>query len=167
MSEHKPAENPFGTPTTSGPEPLLKRQQLVNSIVRTMLRVPGLSRLVGKRLLVLHVVGRKSGKVFDVPVAYTRHNGTILIGTALRPWVKNLRPGTPVTASLGGKPREFDPRVHTGELDVMRLYEVIAKDNPTNAKFNGIGFAEDGSPVKADIYQTWRLGGVVIELTPN
>ncbi|MEV0246759.1 nitroreductase/quinone reductase family protein [Nocardia sp. NPDC050712] len=167
MSEHKPAENPFGTPTTSGPEPLMKRQQLVNSIVRKLLRVPGLSGVIGKRLLVLHVVGRKSGKTFDVPVAYTRHDGAILIGTALRPWVKNLIAGTPVSASLGGRPREFAPRVHTGELDVMRLYEIIARDNPTNAKFNGIGFAADGAPEKADIYQTWKLGGVVIELTPR
>ncbi|MFC9895646.1 nitroreductase/quinone reductase family protein [Nocardia sp. NPDC127579] len=160
-------ENPYGTPTTTGPEPLMKRQQLVNSVVRRMLNVPGLSRVVGKRLLVLHVVGRKSGRTFDVPVAYTRHDSSILIGTALRPWVKNLLDGAPVTASLGGPRRAFVPRVHTDQKEVMRLYTVIAKDNPTNAEFNGIGFGPDGAPVEADLYQTWKLGGVVIELTPH
>lgn len=167
MSDDSKIQNPYGTPTTTGPEPLAPRQELINKIVRTLLRIPGLSRIVGSRLLTLHVVGRKSGKTYDVPVAYTRHGQTLIIGTALRPWVKNLQAGTPVRASLGGKPRTFDPVVHTGEAEVMRLYEVIARDNRTNAKFNGIGFAADGSPVRADIYQTWRLGGVVVELTPR
>jgi deazaflavin-dependent oxidoreductase (nitroreductase family) len=167
MSEEKPSENPYGTPTTTGPQPIPSYQGAVNVLIRTLLRIPGLSGVVGKRLLALHVVGRKSGKVYDVPVAYVRDDNTLLIGTSMRPWVKNLRPGTPVRASLGGKPREFDPVVHTDEKEVMRLFEVIAKDNRVNAKFNGIGFGPDGEPVRADLYQTWQLGGVVIELTPR
>ncbi|GAA5078514.1 nitroreductase family deazaflavin-dependent oxidoreductase [Nocardia iowensis] len=167
MSDAVPGENPYGTPSTTGPQPIPSAQAVTNKIVRTLLRVPAVSGLVGKRLLTLHVVGRKSGKVYDVPVAYTRHNGTLLIGTALRPWVKNLQAGGPVQVSMGGKPRTFDPVVHTEQRDVMRLYEVIARDNATNAKFNGIGFTADGSPNKADLYQTWQQGGVVIALTPR
>lgn len=167
MSDDKSSENPYGTPTTTGPEPIRSYQTAVNHVVRTLLRVPVLSGVVGKHLLTLHVVGRKSGKAYDVPLAYTRHNGTLLIGTAQRPWVKNLRPGTPVAASLGGPRQQFNPTVYTSEADVLRLYEIIARDNAANAKFNGIGFGADGAPVKADIYQTWKLGGVVIELTPQ
>lgn len=167
MTEQPPAENPYGTPSTTGPEPMRSYQGTVNRVVRTLLRLPVISGFIGKHLLTLHVVGRKSGKVYDVPVAYTDHNGTLLIGTALRPWVKNLQAGDPVEASLGSKPRTFVPVVHTGEQDVMRLYEVIARDNKTNAKFNGIGFAADGSPNQADLYQTWQQGGVVIALTPR
>ncbi|BDT99325.1 MULTISPECIES: nitroreductase/quinone reductase family protein [Nocardia] len=167
MSEHASSENPYGTPTTSGPEPIPSHQAVMNGVVRALLRVPGLSGIVGKRLMILHVVGRKSGKVYDVPLAYTTHGDNLLIGTALRPWVKNLRAGTPVQASFGGKPRTFDPVVHTTEADVLRLYEIIARDNKQNAKYNGIGFTADGSPSKADIYQTWQQGGVVVELTPH
>ncbi|MGK8505552.1 nitroreductase/quinone reductase family protein [Nocardia asiatica] len=167
MSEHASSENPYGTPTTSGPVPIPSYQAMMNRLVRTLLRVPGLSGVVGKRLMILHVVGRKSGATYDVPLAYTRHGEALLIGTALRPWVKNLRAGDPVRASFGGAPRTFDPVVHTSEADVLRLYEIIARDNKQNAEFNGIGFTADGSPSKADIYQTWQQGGVVVELTPH
>ncbi|GAA5052920.1 PNPOx family protein [Nocardia callitridis] len=167
MPEQPPTPNPYGTPSTDGPEPLRPSQGFVNKIARTLLRTPGLSRLVGKRLLTLHVVGRKSGKTYDVPVAYTEHDGILLIGTALRPWVKNLRGAAPVTASLGGSPRTFDPVVYTDEDDVLRLYAIVAADNHYNAKLNGIGFGPDGTPNKADIYQTWQQGGVVIALTPH
>ncbi|WP_328400394.1 nitroreductase/quinone reductase family protein [Nocardia sp. NBC_00403] len=167
MSAESKPENPYGTPTTTGPEPIPSYQGAINKLIRTLLRVPGLSRGVGKRLATLHVVGRKSGKVYDVPVAYTRHDGALLIGTALRPWVKNLQSGGPIEVSLGGKPQSFDPVVYTAEPDVMRLFEIIAEDNRANAKFNGIGFAADGTPVRADIYQTWQQGGVVVALTPH
>ncbi|PXX59263.1 deazaflavin-dependent oxidoreductase (nitroreductase family) [Nocardia tenerifensis] len=167
MSDRTGATNPYGTPSTTGPEPVRTYQGTVNKIVRTVLRLPVISGVVGKKLLTLHIVGRKSGRAYDVPVAYTRHDGSLLIGTALRPWVKNLLAGEPVQASLGGKPRTFVPVVHTGEQEVMRLYEIIARENKTNAKFNGIGFTEDGSPNKADIYQTWQQGGVVVELKPR
>ncbi|MGO4613214.1 hypothetical protein AB4305_21360 [Nocardia sp. 2YAB30] len=167
MSEEPLSEYPYGTPTTSGPEPVPSYQRVVNGVVRTLLRVPGISGVVGKRLMILHVVGRKSGIVYDVPLAYTKQGETLLIGTAQHPWVKNLLAGAPVQASFGGRPRTFDPVVHTAEADVLRLFEIIARDNRQNAKFNGIGRAADGSPSKADIYQTWQLGGVVVELTPH
>ncbi|MGV9820553.1 hypothetical protein [Nocardia xishanensis] len=166
MSEPATSENPYGTPTTNGPSPIPRYQAAVNRVVRALLRVPGLSKVVGKRLMTLHVVGRSSGKIYTVPVAYTPHDGALLIGTVLRPWVKNLRTGTPVTLTRGGAPERFDPVVHTGEQEVMRLFDIIARDNKTNASFSGIGFDADGAPSKADIYQTWRQGGVVVELRP-
>ncbi|MBF6441866.1 nitroreductase/quinone reductase family protein [Nocardia farcinica] len=162
-----PVPNPYGTPSTSGPRPIGRFQRVVNAVVRTLLRAPVLGPVVGRRLLILHVVGRKTGRVFDIPLAYTRHDGALLIGTAVRPWVRNLRPGTPVQVSMGGPRRTAEAEVFTDEAEVMRLFEIIARDNPRNAEYNGIGFASDGSPNKADIYQTWRAGGAVIRLTPR
>ena len=78
--------------------------------------------------------------------------------------MRNLAPGTPLTLTRGGRPERFDPIVHTEADDVLRLSEIIARDNKTDAGFNGIGFDADGNPNKADIYQTWQQGGVVIEL---
>ncbi|MEU1524219.1 hypothetical protein ACWDO0_35070 [Nocardia rhamnosiphila] len=166
MSEDSPAANPYGTPTTSGPRPIGRAQGLTNRVVRTLLRLPGLSGVVGKRLATLHVVGRKSGRAYNIPVAYTAHGSTLLIGTSRRPWVRNLATGTPLTITRGGRPEQFDPVVHTEAEDVLRLFEIIARDNRTNAGYNGIGFDPAGNPNKADIYQTWQQGGVVIELRP-
>ncbi|WP_228001249.1 nitroreductase/quinone reductase family protein [Nocardia australiensis] len=167
MSDESISPNPYGSPTTSGAEPIGQHQGAVNWLIRILLHTPGISRVVGKRLLMLRVVGRKTGKVYNVPVAYTRHEGTLLIGTTLRPWVKNLQAGNTVEVLLGHAAQPFDPVVYTDEQDVMRLYEIIAADNHANAKFNGIGFAADGTPNKADMYQTWQQGGVVIALTPH
>ncbi|MEU1982669.1 hypothetical protein [Nocardia sp. NPDC019395] len=159
-------QNPYGTPSTSGPQEPGASQERTNRVVRTLLRIPGISALMGKRLMTLHVVGRKSGRTYDIPVAYTKHGSELLIGTALRPWVKNLAPGTPLTITRGGRPEQFYPIVHTAEEDVMRLFALVARDNKTNARYNGIGFDSAGEPNKADLYQTWQQGGVVIELRP-
>ncbi|MEV0544698.1 nitroreductase/quinone reductase family protein [Nocardia salmonicida] len=167
MSDTAPPENPYGIPTTTGPEPLRSYQNKLNTLIRSLLKVPVLSGVVGKRLATLHVVGRKSGAVYDVPIAYTVHDGALLIGTALRPWVKNLRGGAQVRVSRGGAPETFTATVYTDESDVIELFAVIARDNKQNAKFNGIGYLADGEPSKADIYQTWQQGGVVIGLTPH
>ena len=44
-------------------------QDVVNRIVRGLLRAPLLSRGIGNRLITLYVVGSKSGKRHTVPVA--------------------------------------------------------------------------------------------------
>ncbi|MGY0499805.1 hypothetical protein ACWZHB_15070 [Nocardia sp. FBN12] len=167
MSDTASQENPYGTPTTTGPEPIRPFQDKLNTLIRGLLKVPVLSGIVGKRLATLHVVGRKSGAVYDVPVAYTVYEDTLLIGTALRPWVKNLQGGAELSISRGGAPETFAATVYTEEKDVIELFAVIARDNKQNAKFNGIGYLPDGEPSKADIYQTWQQGGVVIGLTPR
>ncbi|MFE6860950.1 nitroreductase/quinone reductase family protein [Nocardia sp. NPDC057668] len=167
MTAQPPETNPFGIPTTTGPQPIRSSQGTLNKFIRVLLRVPVLSGVVGKRLVILHVVGRKTGKVYDVPLAYTRHEGELLIGTANHPWVRNIRKDVPLEISAGGPRRTMDAEVHTDSESVMRLYEIVARDNARNAAFNGIGFDPDGSPHRADIYQTWQQGGVVIRLTPH
>ncbi|MEC3956127.1 nitroreductase/quinone reductase family protein [Nocardia sp. CDC153] len=165
MTEQTPETNPYGTPTTSGPEPLRSYQKQLNTVMRTLLKVPFLGPQVGKRLCVLHVVGRKSGKVYDIPVAYTRHDGDILIGTGKWAWVNNIRKGTPLAVSFGGPKRTADAEVLTDAESVVRLSEVIARDNKQWAKFNGVGLDAQGNPNKADAYQSWQKGTVIIRLT--
>jgi deazaflavin-dependent oxidoreductase (nitroreductase family) len=124
-----------------------------------------LARLVGSRLLTFTVTGRKSGKTYVIPVAYTRHEGQLLIGTRMWPWLKNLRAGEPTTVRVKGRQRLADWELFKDEQNVVELYGVIARDNHANAKFAGIGFAADGSPIEADLHQAWAKGCVVIRLT--
>ncbi|MFJ9367922.1 nitroreductase/quinone reductase family protein [Nocardia sp. NPDC101769] len=165
MTEQTPETNPYGTPTTTGPEPIRSYQNLLNTLIRGLLRVPVLSTRVSKRLCVLHVVGRKSGRHYDVPVAYTRHEGDILVGTAKRPWVSNIRKGAPIEVSFGGPRHTADAEVVTDAESVVRLSEVIARDNEQWAKFNGMGVDVAGNPNLADAYQSWQQGCVIIRLT--
>lgn len=167
MTSDTSAPNPYGTPSTSGPGGPTPIQGALNSVMRLLLRTPGLGSIVGRRLMVLHVIGRKSGRRYDIPVAYTRHEGALLIGTTLHPWVKNIRKDAPLEVSMGGPRRTADAEVCTDVETVMRLFEAIARDNKQNARFNGIGFDASDNPNKADIYQTWQQGGAVIRLTLN
>ena len=139
-------------------------QGVANQFVRGLLRTPLVSRGIGRRLITLYVVGRKSGKHYTVPVAYTRHEGELLVGTPFS-WAKNLRTGEQLDVRYLGRRRTAEVRVLTGEAEVVRDYAVIARDNRNFAQFNKIGFAEGGNPLPADLHRCWAAGARVIRLT--
>ena len=140
-------------------------QGVANWIVRGLLRAPLVSRGIGSRLITLYVVGRKSGKRYTVPVAYTRHEGVLLIGTPFG-WGRNLRTGEPVEVRFMGRRRTADVRVVTDEAGVVEDYAVIARDNRNFASFNKIGFDADGNPNPSDLHLAWASGARAILLTP-
>ncbi len=139
-------------------------QGVANRVVRGLLRVPLVSRGIGRRLVTVYAVGRKSGKRYAVPVAYTRHDGVLLVGTPFR-WARNLRTGEPVQIRYLGRRRTADVRVHTDEAAVVADYAVIARDNRNFARFNKIGFDPQGNPDPADLHRAWRAGARVLRLT--
>ncbi len=139
-------------------------QGVVNVIARGVLRTPVLARAAGRRLITLYVVGRKSGKRYTVPVAYTWHDGQLLIGTPFA-WGHNLRTGEPITVRHLGRRRVADVRVHTGEAEVVADYAVICRRNASFAQFNKIRRDEQGNPDPADLHRAWLNGARVIRLT--
>lgn len=141
-------------------------QGQANRVVRGLLRTPLLCRAVGSRLVTLYIVGRKSGRHYTVPVAYTRHDGTLLIGTPFG-WGRNLRTGEPVDIRLKGRRRPADVRVYTDEAGVTELYAIMARDNHSFAKFNKIGLDQDGSPDPADLHLAWAAGARAFQLAPR
>ena len=144
----------------------LPAQRVVNQLMRGLLRTPLLCRLVGKRLMTVYVVGRKSGRRYTVPVAYTRSNGTLLIGTSFA-WARNLRTGAPVDIRLAGTRRPADVQVYTDERGVVEHFAAMARDNHAFAKFNQIGFDDNGAPSKEDLHLAWAAGARAIRLTPR
>lgn len=141
-------------------------QGVMNSVMRTLLRVPGVSKVIGEKLLTLYVIGRKSGKLFEVPVAYTKHDGKLLVGSPFA-WGKNLRTGEPIDVQLAGHRRTADVRVVADEAGVVDLYGVIAADNKNFAAFNHIGSTADGSPDPEDLRRAFEGGAKVFVLTPR
>ena len=144
----------------------LSAQRLVNRIVRGLLRTPLICRLVGSRLVTLYIVGRKSGRRYTFPVAYTRQEGILLVGTPFG-WGRNLRTGEPVEIRLKGRRRPADVQVLTAEPDVTGAYAVMCRDNHTFAKLNGIGLGPGGEPDLADLHQAWAAGARAFRLTPR
>src|SRR5215207_1101765 len=105
-------------PAREGTPQTMAWQGVANWIVRGLLRAPVISRGIGQRLITLYVVGRKSGKRYTVPVAYTPHGGVLLIGTPFA-WGRNLRTGEPVEVRFKGRRRTADVRVLTDEAAVV------------------------------------------------
>jgi hypothetical protein len=141
----------------------MRFQGAANRVVRGLLRAPLIGRGIGRRLLTVYVVGRKSGRRYSVPVAYTRHDGSLLVGTPFR-WAGNLRTGEPVQVRYLGRRRTADVVVRTEEDDVVADYAVIARENRSFARFNQIGLDDDGNPDPADLRRAWRNGARVLRL---
>jgi deazaflavin-dependent oxidoreductase (nitroreductase family) len=139
-------------------------QGLANRFVRGLLWLPVVSRGIGNRLITLYVVGRKSGKRYSIPVAYTRHEGTILIGSPFA-WGKNLRTGEPIQVRFKGRRTTADVEVLSDEPEVVRDYAIIARDNHQFAGFNKITFDPTGTPNPADLHRAWLQGARVFRLT--
>ena len=141
-------------------------QAVANRVVRGLLRTPGLSRAVGGRLVTLYVVGRKSGRRYTVPVAYTRRDRDLLIGTPFG-WGRNLRSGEPVEILLKGRRRLADVEAFTDEPGVTRMYAIMCKDNKTFANFNKVSVGADGEPSPADLHAAWANGARAFRLSPR
>jgi len=139
-------------------------QGVANRVVRTLLRLPLISRVVGNRLITVYVVGRKSGRHYSIPVAYVRHNGSLLIGTPFG-WVRNLHTGQPVDIRIKGKRRPADVQVVTDAVGVVELYGVMARENHQFAKFNHIGIDPAGEPDSADLQRAWTAGARAVRLS--
>jgi deazaflavin-dependent oxidoreductase (nitroreductase family) len=158
--------NAGGQPASGVRAQTLALQGLTNRIVRGLLRTPLVCRLAGNRLITVYVVGRTSGRHYTIPVAYTRHDGSLLIGTAFA-WGRNLRTSETVDIRLKGTRRPAEVQVVTDEAGVVELYAVMARDNHNFAKFNKIGFDPAGNPDSADLRLAWAAGARAIRLTPR
>ena len=164
MTSESVAGGPLAAPSQRAQK--MPMQGLANVVVRGLLRTPLLSRAVGSRMVTLYIVGRKSGRRYTFPVAYTRHEGIVLIGTPFG-WGRNLRTGEPVEIRLKGRRRLADVQVLTTEPEVTGAYAVMCRDNRAFAKFNGIGLGSGGEPDLADLHQAWAAGARAFRLTPR
>jgi deazaflavin-dependent oxidoreductase (nitroreductase family) len=155
--------------TAAVPEPRAQKlalQGVANGVVRSMLRAPVLSRFAGERLVTLYVVGRKSGKRYTVPVAYTKQGKDLLIGSPFG-WGRNLRTGEPLTIRLKGRLRQADVRVLRDEDEVVAAYEAMTRDNKAFANFNKVRMDAGGNPNAEDLHAAWRAGARAFRLTPR
>ena len=139
-------------------------QGVANKVVLGLLSAPLISRSIGKKLITLYVVGRKSGRHYTVPVAYTEHDGYLVIGTPFG-WGRNLRTGEPLDVRYKGKRRSADVEVFKDEPGVVKYYDVISRDNHNFAKFNKIGFDQAGNPNAEDLHLAWAAGSRAFRLT--
>lgn len=123
----------------------------VNPVVRALLgsRLHG---LVDESLLILHVVGHRTGKRYDIPVGYVRTDAGLVVVTQHR-WRVNLRGGADVDVTHGG----LRQRMHA-ELDedpgrvATVLAPVIERIGPRGARRQlGLRWADGRTPSLAEL----------------
>jgi deazaflavin-dependent oxidoreductase (nitroreductase family) len=84
-----------------------------NIFIKPLLRSP-LHGLVSGQLMLIKVTGRKSGKIYVTPVAYSREGNTITAFTRKeRKWWRNLQGGAPVVVRVRGRDLCGDAQVYT------------------------------------------------------
>ncbi len=74
---------------------------LANPAVRAVLRSPVHGAMDGG-LLLLHIVGRKTGRRYDIPVGYVELDGRLLVVTQ-HAWRANVRGGAEVEVTSHGR----------------------------------------------------------------
>jgi deazaflavin-dependent oxidoreductase (nitroreductase family) len=141
-------------------------QKLVNAFTGAALNTPGVAKGIGRKLILLYVFGRNSGKRYAIPVAYMEHHGKVLIGTQFG-WVRNLRTGDPIQVRYKGRLRAADVEVVEDAERVADLYTLMCRDNHAFAKFHNIGFDSAGEPDAEGVRAAVRQGARAILLTPQ
>ncbi|RDH79242.1 DUF385 domain-containing protein [Mycolicibacterium moriokaense] len=84
--------------------------RVVNAIAVSLINAPLVGRVIGRGLVVIRYVGRRSGKTFEIPVGYRRAGDEFVIGVAApdaKNWWRNfLGDGGPITfVNLDGRDR--------------------------------------------------------------
>jgi deazaflavin-dependent oxidoreductase (nitroreductase family) len=137
-------------------------QAVFNPLSKTILRSP-LHRVMSRKLLLITLTGRKSGKKFTTPISYVQQGDTLLLAVG-GSWWKNLRGGTTVWVRLQGKLRTATTEVVTDEEAMSEIYQIILAQNPTQGRFMGIKAEPDGKPNANDLRQAIERGAAVVKV---
>jgi hypothetical protein len=140
-------------------------QRAGNAFARAVLRAPLLHRLVSNRMLIITVTGRRTGKLYRVPVGYVGIDGRLLIGTGGK-WHRNLRPGTPVEVLVQRRSKPMLPEVIDDIDTAFALYGDIIRHNPVHGRYAKIRLDHDGQPDRADLAAALKRGVRVVQLQP-
>ncbi|WP_157187265.1 nitroreductase/quinone reductase family protein [Nocardia vinacea] len=151
--------------STKAPTVQSRIQRTGDAIVRFILRSP-LHPLLSKKLLIITVSGRKTGREYANPVGYAEHEGHILIGTAAN-WRHNLIPGTPVRIHLRGNTIQATHEVITDEPRATPLYREILTQNPAHGRFAKIHLNPDGTVNLPSLRTALTRGTAIVRLHPQ
>jgi deazaflavin-dependent oxidoreductase (nitroreductase family) len=140
-------------------------QRAGNVIARAVLRAPLLHRLVSKRMLIITVTGRRTGRRYRIPVGYVSIDGRLLIGTG-GTWFRNLRPDTPVEVLVRRQTMHLLPQVIDDFDTAFGLYGDIIQHNPMHGRYAQIRLDADGRPERGDLAAALKRGVRVVALPP-
>ncbi len=143
--------------------------RFVNVPMRIILGLPFPTPLA-KRLMLVHHVGRTTGRHYRQPVSYVR-DGDVLFTPGGGNWTRNLRHDDPIHIRLRGKDVTAWPELIDDSAEVERLLGVMAAANPALDRFVPIPKTPDGrldpASLAAAIEHGFRIVKWRLDQTPN
>lgn len=121
-----------------------------NPLIAWLLRSP-LHGLVSRNMMLVQYTGRKSGKLYAVPVNYVvdRYGCLVAISYRERTWWRGLH-NAMVTLRLRGRDLPARAEVLTDDENVAEAVLAAVQVNPSYQRFLDIGLDSAGQPLKAD-----------------
>ena len=105
----------------------------VNIVMRRLLALPFRTPL-SRRLMLLTITGRKTGRIYRQPVSYVRDGQTLLTPGGGR-WKLNLREDQPIPIRLEGKDRHARPELVRDPEEIAPLLTTMMTVNPRISRF--------------------------------
>jgi hypothetical protein len=127
---------------TEKPRPPLSRRiqafvmRIVNAPMRLILSLR-MKTPLGKRLMLVYLTGRKSGKQYKQPISYVR-DGDALLTPGGGKWKLNLVEGRPERVRLNGDEVFLRPELVRDPEEVDRLLGVMSSKNKMTERFTGL-----------------------------
>jgi hypothetical protein len=133
--------------------------------MKSLIKSP-LHGLAGKSFAVITVTGRKTGKIYEVPLNVTPSGGGYF-ATSLRgrTWWRNLRGGVEACLLIGGRRLPVRGEVIEAPEAVVAELEQYFIQNPGLARYFDVKTGPDGCPDLADLARAATVR-VAIRLRP-
>ena len=139
--------------------------RVVNVPMRLILSLRA-STPLGKRLMLVYLTGRKSGRQYRQPISYVREGETLLTPGGGR-WKLNLVEGEPTHVRLRGRDISLRPELVRDPVEVDRLLGVMSATNPTVGRFVPIPKQADGHYDRDRLDLAIRHGFCIVRWTPQ
>lgn len=124
-----------------------------NPIMRWLLCSP-LHFTVSKNTMLMTYTGRKSGKIYTVPMNYLEIEGVFYtISSRERTWWRNLRGGAEVTLRLKGEDKKAWAEAIEDQAGVTEKLSLYFKTAPQIARYMKVRIDVDGCPNAEDIHR--------------
>ena len=139
--------------------------RVANKFMRLLLRSP-LHVLASGSVILLTFRGRKSGRVYTVPVSYVRDGRAFVCFTSgeWAAWWKNLRGGAPVTATVRGRRLDARAQVFTEGDEVVAGLDALLRAFPGTAVRYGVALGSGGLSEASEVAAAVRGGRAVMIL---
>jgi F420H(2)-dependent quinone reductase len=138
--------------------------RIVNVPMRFVLALP-IATPLGQRLMLVYLIGRKTGRQYRQPVSYVR-DGEVLLTPGGGRWKLNLVKEEATHVRLRGRDISLRPELVRDPAEVDRLLGVMSAKNPMVGRFVPIPKAADGRYDRARLGLAIRHGFCIVRWSP-